>query len=129
MNLQFKLPIEFKEKWITALRSGEFKQDHGYLKTDQGHCCLGVAVEVCGNGFQQLEYEIHYDDRKFYKTLFGSNCHLDRKDIPGAAYDALHQRGSLNSAIGDCEIQDYLSVLNDNDETFNTIADWIEANL
>ena len=38
-------------KWVDALRSGEYKQGKGQLKTSEEdgatkHCCLGVAKEV-----------------------------------------------------------------------------------
>jgi hypothetical protein len=39
---------EFKAKWVAALRSGEYKQINGELKTEKGHCCLGVARDACG---------------------------------------------------------------------------------
>lgn len=42
---------EIKEKWVAALRSGEYKQGRGTLKyTDRddnaAYCCLGVLCEV-----------------------------------------------------------------------------------
>lgn len=33
-------------QWITALRSGEYKQGKGYLKVDNEYCCLGVYCDV-----------------------------------------------------------------------------------
>ena len=32
--------------WITALRSGQFKQGENYLQNENGYCCLGVACLV-----------------------------------------------------------------------------------
>ncbi len=34
------------EKWIHALRSGEYKQDTSCLEGGLGFCCLGVACKV-----------------------------------------------------------------------------------
>jgi hypothetical protein len=34
--------------WVAALRSGEFAQGHGFLRTPEGFCCLGVAVNLRG---------------------------------------------------------------------------------
>jgi len=34
------------QKWVIALRSGEYSQTTGTLEDDSGHCCLGVACEV-----------------------------------------------------------------------------------
>lgn len=38
-----------KDKWVTALRSGQYVQGVGELKTKDGkYCCLGVLCEVAG---------------------------------------------------------------------------------
>lgn len=37
---------EIKTKWIAALRSGEFKQGQGKLRTGDTFCCLGVLCEL-----------------------------------------------------------------------------------
>lgn len=39
-----------KKKWISALRSGKYKQSKGQLKSGDGYCCLGVANTVCRLG-------------------------------------------------------------------------------
>lgn len=44
-----KLPTEFKQKWVAALRSGEYKQGQSLLLNgDNEYCCLGVACKVAG---------------------------------------------------------------------------------
>lgn len=44
-----KLPIEFKEKWVAALRSGEYKQTTCQMfGSDGSYCCLGVAAHLLG---------------------------------------------------------------------------------
>lgn len=45
---------ELKDKWVAALRSGDYKQGIGCLKykDKEGtlrYCCLGVLAEVAGN--------------------------------------------------------------------------------
>jgi hypothetical protein len=37
---------EIAEKWVAALRSGEYEQTVGYLQTEHGHCCLGVLCDL-----------------------------------------------------------------------------------
>jgi hypothetical protein len=37
---------QVKEKWLTALRSGEYKQTDGALRDSKGFCCLGVLCDV-----------------------------------------------------------------------------------
>jgi hypothetical protein len=41
------LTKDIMDKWITALRSGQYKQGLSYLRTSGGnHCCLGVLCDV-----------------------------------------------------------------------------------
>lgn len=37
---------QVKEKWIEALRSGEYIQDVAHLRTNSGYCCLGVLTDL-----------------------------------------------------------------------------------
>jgi len=37
-----RMPQWMKDKWVAALRSGEYEQGHHRLKTGYGYCCLGV---------------------------------------------------------------------------------------
>lgn len=37
---------EVKSKWISALRSGDYKQTEGQLNNSEGLCCLGVLCEL-----------------------------------------------------------------------------------
>lgn len=45
-----KMNPEIKQKWLEALRSGQYKQGANYLRTESAHgvchCCLGVLAEV-----------------------------------------------------------------------------------
>ena len=44
-----KMPKEMKDKWLTALRSGDYEQAQGRLCVDGAYCCLGVLQkEVSG---------------------------------------------------------------------------------
>lgn len=36
----------FKEKWLSALRSGRWTQGKGFLNLGSTYCCLGVACDV-----------------------------------------------------------------------------------
>lgn len=37
---------EYVKQWVEALRSGEYKQSQGQLRTDEGYCCLGVLSAI-----------------------------------------------------------------------------------
>ena len=40
---------ELKDRWIAALRSGEFRQGRGYLCRYGEYCCLGVLAAITDN--------------------------------------------------------------------------------
>jgi len=37
---------EIADKWVRALRSGEYKQGNGSLLRDGNYCCLGVLCDL-----------------------------------------------------------------------------------
>lgn len=37
---------DIKELWIKALKSGDYHQDTGALRTNNGFCCLGVLCDL-----------------------------------------------------------------------------------
>lgn len=41
-----KLVPEIKERWLTALRSGKYKQGAGALRVGDKYCCLGVLCQL-----------------------------------------------------------------------------------
>jgi hypothetical protein len=36
---------QIKQRWIEALRSGEYEQTQGRLRDETGYCCLGVLLK------------------------------------------------------------------------------------
>jgi hypothetical protein len=45
--------LEFRRKWVAALRSGDYIQGNGRLKMEEfpgimQHCCMGVLCEIVG---------------------------------------------------------------------------------
>lgn len=98
-----KLPKKFKEKWITALRSGEYKQCKHQLHNNWGHCCLGVAEIVLG-----------------LKTEDNEGFILLGKKFPKAI------TGTVNNNL---VVATLAFEMNDSGKSFEEIADWIETNL
>jgi hypothetical protein len=41
-----KINIKKLKLWITALRSGEYRQTKATLQDENGYCCLGVACKL-----------------------------------------------------------------------------------
>lgn len=105
-----KLPIEFKQKWAAALRSGDFGQCFGKMSNGVGgFCCLGVASEI--SGVTARGETIRFED---------GYSHEDMDKIPilivGSSFDneTVHQLTFMN------DVQK---------KSFLEIADYIEANL
>lgn len=41
---------ELLQKWLEALRGGQYPQTSGWLRDSMGCCCLGVLADVSGLG-------------------------------------------------------------------------------
>lgn len=102
---------EIRDKWCAALRSGEYEQGRGQLRSeDNRYCCLGVLYSILGG-----EWSDRPRDGSFYPK-----CGEDGGYLP------LKTREGLMSE--DIEIE--LSDKNDHDKkSFSEIADWIEENI
>lgn len=96
-----------KEEWIAALRSGEFKQARNYLydASREGYCCLGVLASLAGVPKAVLQ---------FAATDYLS----ETKEL----YEALN----LTEEIAGKVIYHIASEMNDEGETFDEIANWLE---
>ena len=49
------MDAEIKQKWLNALRSGEYKQGYGGLCDGTQFCCLGVLAHIQGMSREWLE--------------------------------------------------------------------------
>lgn len=108
-----------KEAWITALRSGEYKQGKGVLRTAEGeYCCLGVLGEI-------LEKT---DEATFTRTETGL-CYVIRDSMGSGSTTKLPN--TLLEKIGlPYEAQEDLVEMNDNQGySFTQISNWIKEYL
>lgn len=104
---------EFKDKWLAALRSGDFKQGSKSLckineASEKTYCCLGVGYLVA-TGYDPIDTASGY--------IQGSN--IDVTGVPGEIVG----HGSHNNIA--CK----LANMNDSGKSFLEIADWIEDNI
>lgn len=117
-----------KEMWLTALRSGEFEQGTGRLRSDDDKfCCLGVLCELAHRA---------------------GVVHAAHSDLGGWTYGDEYSGGVLAGAVMEWAGLDYtnpsvpykgalswepttisLASLNDLGRPFGEIADTIEAHL
>lgn len=124
------------QKWVEALRSGEYPQTEGKLTRwgaglspalnrtyPVGHCCLGVACELAVK--DGVEINVMHDERGY--------VHYDGEDnyLPPSVVEWLGFTKSASSQ-GVYKEDDNrvlsLAKLNDEGSTFNEIADVIEEN-
>ena len=124
---KYSLDKTFKEKWIKALKSGNYKQGSGSLKRyyeniEPRYCCLGVACSVAGVPEEYISGE-WIDENNFDLDGFSK--------IP----KVLQGCGAENELVGKLSGMNDDTIINsDTDEEehksdFEKIADWINKNI
>ena len=108
-------------KLVAALRSGEYQQCRGLLKTKLGHCCLGVGCEIFAN---EVGGEFLINQNNIFTFFIGLN--KNHVYLPSEVMDYFGFRTNDGAWGSDSENQS-LANLNDNGATFLEIADIIEA--
>jgi hypothetical protein len=126
---------EIKQKWLDALRSGEYQQGTGRLRSIHGFCCLGVLCDLYSQEHFNRSWLFMGEDEKCplqedYWYFDGESEHLP---------SSVRQWAGLKSNCPNIEIESddededgmraSVAELNDNGATFNQIADLIEAQL
>ena len=102
---------ENQKKWISALRSGKYKQGKKKLRVGDSYCCLGVACEVLG-----IEGVKDPEGYYCYSNLFAV--------APMRVVEAL---GLINEVGSRNDGSTNLTRLNDEGKTFEEIADELES--
>lgn len=124
-----------KADWLTALRSGEYKQGKGYLKNEvigsPQYCCLGVLCELAVKAGVIEESELDQDE---YVHSFSSK----RPGIGGLSHSSsylpqgvadwagIHYQGKIHHDDESGRVRVDLADLNDYKLDFAGIADVIE---
>jgi len=110
------------KKWITALKSGKYKQTRGTLKGKRGYCCLGVLCDI-------------HDDTKWTQDVCGFNGYGNGLE-EGGLTNTVKKWAGVNTTNGDVDGMiirngDSLSLVHLNDKRhwgFKKIAKFIEKN-
>lgn len=109
---------QLRQKWLEALRSGEYQQTKHKLFDGVGYCCLGVLCKVAG-------LEPVLKDGEYYFS--GNSEHLS--DFLTTEIGLKSARGDFNNFIlYNAKAASSLTSLNDAGMSFTKIADFIEAN-
>jgi len=112
---------KIKEKWLNALRSGEYNQQQNYLKTDEGFCCLGVLCDLYAKE-NNVDWKKDKDFDEY--TMFGYVGKLPEHVVKWAGLN--NQSPEVKDDNGNCV---FLINLNDTGSTFREIAGLIEKSL
>ena len=107
---------EFKDKWLVALRSGDYKQGKDYLRKGNEYCCLGVAAEISGD----LRMTTTRNGLIFYVL----NSEGDQTET---SYTGPNNELSDERLDSEYNFVGTLIIMNDHDQhTFEQIADYLE---
>jgi hypothetical protein len=129
---------EVKERWLNALRSGEYKQTAFKLKTNDGFCCLGVLCDIYSKEFN-VPWEkylpvsfIEHDDTSPY-SIGGEATGLPVEVLIWAGLSSPYPEVPYKILSDEHPLKDYkcdLTELNDSFRLdFNEISDIIENHL
>lgn len=119
-----KMNPEWKAKWLTALRSGDYEQCTGKLhEKDDGFCCLGVLCDIYPGG--------RWEEGPDENSVEMVSCHGSSKSSQVLPHSLSKELGIDNSSvlIDDKGADNWLAALNDAGASFEEIADIIEEQL
>ncbi len=109
------------ERWIEALRSGEYTQAKQRLRKDDSFCCLGVAcdlyIEETGKAFW---------DEDYYGPVFKSDLLDDSYEEAVLPEEVSEWLGLKNTTAYSNSAHTSASEINDGGATFNQIANFLE---
>lgn len=137
-----KIDPQVKQKWVDALRSGEYQQATGKLKSQEGFCCLGVLCDLYAKEHEDAGWEYRGTDEPSDPTDYWyfddqSEC-LPESVAQWAGIEGLKYTVHVKVLDEDCcydedEEDVYCEVdvidLNDEGSSFKRIADLIEESL
>lgn len=114
---------EYKQPWIDALRSGNFKQGRNKLESQGKYCCLGVLCEV-----MQIP-KIEKDEEALVSVGVKKAKPYSEYEYEGDKFKEYFPEGLRNKVSLSCEDMDYLVEMNDESKcSFEHIAEYIEDN-
>lgn len=117
---------EIKDKWVKALKSGEYKQGLGVLKFEDRFCCLGVLCDL---------YIKEHKEAKFNKrgVFINNKVALTNTHLPSSVMkwaDIEDENVTLNNEYRIKDVKsDTLIQINDRGASFEEIANIIKIEL
>ena len=127
------MKIELKEKWLAALRSGEYKQCTRALVgtandgSGVGYCCLGVLAKVAGLNVISGEFTNDEGEISEVDGVGDSPFDADR-DQYNPIWELANEQGYPKPPCKGMVLSEAID-MNDNDNSFIQIADFLETHL
>lgn len=124
---------EIKNKWVTALRSGEYKQARGSLVAvedgERGYCCLGVLCQLAADeGVCEVTGTMFHTGEADYYSPNTSETVLPNSVMDWSGLNSFDPCVTFQGEASTHQVS--LSALNDNRQlSFSQIADLIEEQL
>jgi len=109
---------QIKQKWVSALRSGDYQQGECYLRKEDGFCCLGVLCDLYGKEDNVEWTPSGFDNAYAFQGNVG--------DLPSSVIEWAGVEGQNPDIDNGTET---LAGLNDTGCTFEEIAHIIENHL
>jgi hypothetical protein len=109
---------QIKQKWVSALRSGDYKQTQHRLRKEDGFCCLGVLCDLYGKENNAEWTPLDFDNAYAFQE-FESYLPSSVKKWADLEYCNPHVNDEESTLVR----------LNDSGSTFEQIADVIEHQL
>lgn len=118
---------EHREAWVAALRSGEYSAAAGQLRvmaspTGGGYCCLGVACDR----YAEATGEGHWDGSEFVTP---GDRNVTYAPPVVLEYFGLTDQGRKSYEVKDTDSQHRYAEMNDQEASFEEIADAVEKHL
>lgn len=86
-----KMNPQIKKRWTDALRSGEYKQGKGLLRTGDKFCCLGVLCELAVQDKVVQRVPCDKDDGRVFE--YGNSADLNN--------DGFYHTGVLPDSVAE----------------------------
>lgn len=126
---------EIKQKWVDALRSGEYKKGTEYLYSDNGFCCLGVLCDLhskeTGEGWIDISSRYSPNDPEFQRNVRSYQGRYEVLPRVVMCWAGLPD-GNPDISFKHVGVSTISTIAQYNDrvaETFDEIADLIEKEL
>ena len=133
--LKTKMNPEVKQKWIDALRSGDYEQGSEKLRSVTGYCCLGVLCDLYARehdtqwefrGYDELSDETNPHPMDYW--YFDEHSEFLPESVMNWAGLKTHNP-PMRVDSDDGFYTDEIANLNDSGYTFNDLSKLIEQQL